>query len=115
MRALRVWLLAISLLTLSQPAIALTSVGGPSCDEWIKGRADKGRPMVVYQHWVLGYFSGISSGTGTEFWTKDGNNIDTESVHLWIDNFCKENPRKEVLETGKLLFVEKTQIRKSPR
>ena len=82
--------------------------GITSCGEWVKGREEKGYALVLVQPWLTGYLSGIALGSGREFWKKDSGELDYESVALWMDNYCKANPLKNIGDGGSLLFQERT-------
>jgi hypothetical protein len=65
-------------------------------------REKQGRSVqsVVYQAWLIGYLSGLASGTGKEV-IKD---LDDQSIFLWIDNYCRDNPLKRTFEAAEELY-----------
>lgn len=88
--------------THAQTVTARTS----SCGVWAKERGDK---TDGYQKaWLIGYLSGLSAATGVEFWRKDGHSLDNESVFLWMDKYCRENPLKLISNGARELFIEHT-------
>ena len=83
-------------------AQAFTVRGTMSCGVWVKDRQEKGWPMTANIAWLVGYLSGLASGSAKDILrTTDG-----ESVLLWVDNYCQKNPLKDVDDAGFDLFLE---------
>jgi hypothetical protein len=85
---------------------ALTMQGIPNCAAWLQIRSS-GR-AVEATSWLLGFLSGISLGTGREFWDIPNKTLAPEQAYLWMDNFCQANPLKSVLDGAYQLFNEVT-------
>jgi hypothetical protein len=80
-----------------------TTFGTPDCGQWIAEKTPSRRG------WLLGYLTGLN-------WLHDemGNNpkdpLDAlnsaEQAFLWMDNWCKANPLKNLRAGGVDLFIE---------
>jgi len=81
---------------ITTPVIAADKDGGfvsqgrPSCGEWINKGKDGSWGRTIYTAWVAGYI------TAYNIHKPDVYNIlgstDMESVLLWMDKYCRENP-----------------------
>lgn len=83
-------------------ASAQAGFGGADCGEWVRSPSDPKR------HWLLGYMSGLSK---MHFFNgKDDDPLDkinsAQQIFLWMDNYCKRNPLKNVRNGGDDLFLE---------
>jgi hypothetical protein len=113
---LRIVLVGVALVLFSGMALAQTVMvmGGTSCGVWVKDREDERRGrsvgMTMNITWLMGYLSGMASGSGKDFWGKP-NVIDNESVALWMDNYCLANPLKSIAQGANVLFRERMQIK----
>ena len=77
-------------------AQAVSIRGGASCGVWIKERQEKGWPLVAKQNWLMGYLSGLAVENGKDFLRT----TDAESIFLWVDNYCRANPLKDIDDAG---------------
>jgi len=82
----------------------VTVTGSASCGVWVERRAAK--TAIPFEFWLLGYLSGVASGTNIEFFKKGGSSLDSQSIELWMDNYCKANPLKRIFEGANVLFKE---------
>jgi hypothetical protein len=94
-------------LGMSASALAFISFGTPDCEQWVKQHREPDKA------WLLGFLSGLNGGW--TFWVKKNSNelgqldkISTEQVYLWMDNYCKANPRKYLSSGAQELFAELT-------
>ena len=71
-------------------------MGIPSCGRWVEDRGKDSWAHVANRGWLIGYLSGIATGTGKDFIR----GTDIASLVLWVDNFCKANPLKDVSDAG---------------
>ena len=67
------------------------SVGSRSCGEWVNSRKDESsKNYFAILGWVSGYISSFNQ------MIPDVYNIlgstDMESIYLWMDKYCQENP-----------------------
>ena len=89
---------AIPLSTQSQ-----TVFGGPDCGEWV-AQANNSKKT-----WLLGYMSGLNVMHDVEN-LKPQNPLNklnsADQIFLWMDNYCKNNPLKTVIDGGWALFKE---------
>lgn len=90
-------------------AIGLPSVshavrihGSVSCEDWLGRRTPNGNVLTAYSTWVLGYLSGRAVESNLDVLRY----IDSRSVSLWMDNYCRDNPPSNAAEGGDNLFVE---------
>lgn len=75
------------------PAHAFFTVGVPDCGQWIKS------PNNNHKAWLMGYMSGMSA-----MHTIHAPSIkdpleqlsSAEQMFLWMDNYCRANPLKQV-------------------
>ena len=84
--------------------------GMPDCGEWVKDRQQRERAVfaAASELWVVGYLSGLAIGLNTNLWGHPNvNELRPESVFLWIDNYCRANPLKNVDAAANALFVER--------
>jgi len=83
----------------------ITTRGTPSCANWINSKGVSGQenwPRTVATAWLIGFLSGIALDQGKNF--LDG--TDTDSLVLWVDNYCAANSLKNVAEAGAVLSAE---------
>ena len=91
-------LLSICSVTFAQkPAKVMSTY---SCGVWVDSRA---RDVISPSIWLLGFLSG-----GNVF--GETNNalelVDRESIFLWMDKYCKENPLQFIDDGGVVLLRE---------
>lgn len=95
-----------ALLILAMPTIgyaANTSFGTPDCGQWVK----TARPSE--RAWLLGYLSGMNTvwdGEGNKPADPLGKLNSADQAYLWMDNYCKANPLKNVSTGAVDLFFE---------
>ena len=84
-RALR---LAASVLALAiaLPASAVQIRGDRSCGVWARDRDQSDKA------WFMGYLSALAVYTDSDFLR----GTDNESMYLWLDKYCRENPLKSI-------------------
>lgn len=80
-------------------ANSLTYMGAKSCGEWVKRRAEKGWPAIVLGHWVTGFLSGIAVGNNNDILK----GAEGESLMLWMDNYCQDNPLDDTWDAAQQL------------
>ena len=94
---------------LSQPAFPQTkrtvTVLGPienSCADWVTAR--DGKNSQAYEFWLTGYMSGrnMSNDHSNDFLR----GIKANSLDLWMDKYCRENPLKTILDGASQLGLE---------
>lgn len=85
------------------PAHAVTVLGTPSCGAWVAERAKVDSWLSLsYRGWLNGFLSGMSLGLNVDALAAP----DNESLYLWMDNWCRANPLKNLAAGGKELFME---------
>ena len=81
-------------------AKTVTLLGLHNCGEWIAGQ---GLPNgYAARNWLMGYLSGLSMGSATDFLT----NIDGDSIFLWMNNYCRENPLNSITDGADVLSMQ---------
>ena len=83
-------------------ASAFTSMGARSCGDWVKNAQEKGWPYLTQTAWLVGYLSGIASGTGQDALI----DASGESLTLCVTNYCNKNPLENSVKAGNELFFE---------
>ena len=84
---------------------ATTLIGTRSCSDWMKSRStDKSLKLTRLNNetWLLGYLSGLSSGSGKDALA----NTNNSSIFTWMDNYCQKNPMNNISDGGVYLFLE---------
>jgi hypothetical protein len=117
--ALAFSVLASTVVLAQTPPVMVRGQGATGCGQWVKAIAQDDQTRLTladtYKAWVLGYLSGMAGGTDINFWGRAGiNQLDAESVFLWISNYCRANPLKPVSEAATDLFLERCGARDLP-
>lgn len=81
--------------------------GLSSCGAWtavgyasrLKEATQDSIDRLVKESWIVGYLSGIASGTNKDFIR----GTDNPSILLWVDNYCRANPLKDLGDAGSQL------------
>jgi hypothetical protein len=89
------------LAAVSSHSFAVVNVRGmSSCSGWLtRGTAEI---ALWRQAWVIGYLSGRAAATDKDFLT----GTDDATIFLWLDNFCRQNPNKDVEDGAAALAAE---------
>jgi hypothetical protein len=113
---LRIMIVALTLQTTAvfaqNTTVMIRGQGAGGCGKWVDfiARDDPARltSADTYKAWVLGYLSGMAGASELNFWGRAGvNQLDSESVFLWISNYCRANPLKLVFDAADALFLER--------
>ena len=92
---------AIIIVLAPQIASAQTTFGDYDCGQWFSANR-----RTSAQAWVMGYLSGMNqayAGTSKEILHKVNS---ADQLILWIDNYCKVNPLKNVSDAAIALHAE---------
>ena len=84
---------------------ATTLIGTRSCSDWIKSKSTEKSlnfTKLNNEAWLLGYLSGLSSGSGKDALANTKNSY----IFTWTDNYCKKNPMNNISDGGVYLFLE---------
>lgn len=90
---------------ISIKANAITTMGAPACGDWINAKeqnTNQGLSSLVYKSWLAGYLSGIAGQIKIDAL----NGANSESMYLWVDNYCRANPLEDLSVAGLGLFLE---------
>lgn len=88
----------ILLASVSAHASALTTMGAASCREWeeVRHSKDSASASALYEAWLVGDLNGLAVATQVDFLK----NTNIQSYFLWVDNYCKSNPLKDLSLAG---------------
>lgn len=107
-------LLACALLWFHLCAAAVEIKGARSCGKWIeeKRAANSAKemnriPVLITRSWFLGYLSGRAAQSGKDFIK----GTDSDSIFLWLDNYCRAHPQGELDQAGIDLARELMQLK----
>ena len=77
--------------------------GRVSCEVWSARRDNDGVESANLEQWVFGYLTSLNR------WVPGIVNIARGSNHeglaSWVDNYCSENPTKDVADAAEFLFL----------
>lgn len=106
--------LAGCLLSLNLFASAVEIKGSRSCGKWTEEKRlatsakEMNRiPVLITRSWFLGYLSGRADASGKNFLK----GTDSDSIFLWLDNYCLANPAKDLDQAGGDLARELMQMK----
>lgn len=95
--------LAGCLLSLNLFASTVEIKGSRSCSKWMEEKrlATSAKemnkiPVLITRSWFLGYLSGRADVSGKNFLK----GTDSDSIFLWLDNYCHANPAKDLDQGG---------------
>jgi len=87
------------LLSLNLFAAEVELMGARSCSKWVEERRMENStkemnriPVLITKSWFLGYLSGRAEATRRNFLK----GTDGDSIFLWLDNYCRANPNKDL-------------------
>jgi len=102
------------LLSFNLFASAVEIRGSRSCSKWIeekriaKSTKDLNKiPVLITRSWFLGYLSGRADESGRNFLK----GTDSDSIFLWLDNYCQANPDMDLDKAGIELARELMQLK----
>ncbi len=89
-------------------------MGTRSCSNWSEERrmANSSKemnriPVLITRSWFLGYLSGRAAASRKNFLK----GTDSDSIFLWLDNYCRANPNKDLDSAGVELARELMQLK----
>jgi hypothetical protein len=95
-------LIAILVLIYCSSVAAIEVRGASSCGAWVSSRQANNLAARSNELWMVAYLSGLSSGLG-----KDGlRGTDNASIFLFVDNYCRNNPLKDIDDAAHAVFRE---------
>ena len=107
-------LLAGGLFSLNLFASAVELKSARSCGKWIEEkRLEKSAkemnkiPVLITRNWFLGYLSGRADASGRNLLK----GTDSDSLFLWLDNYCHANPQMDLDKAGIELERELLQLK----
>lgn len=97
----KIALTLLASIAISSSSYAVNIRGASSCGKWVKDRNE--RVFSPSQAWLVGFLSGLAIGTDRDVVRVE---LDNDSIYLWMDNYCKANPLKDISDGGMNLAVE---------
>ena len=98
-KSMGIVLAGLMLATASFEGQAFTIRGARSCGQWVEARKGGYNPA---ESWLVGFLSGAALGANVDI-LKGTDNL---SLFLWVDNYCRANPLKDLDDAGVDLFLE---------
>jgi hypothetical protein len=102
------------LLSFNVFAAAVEIKGVRSCGKWLEEKRNSNStkemnkiPVLITRSWFLGYLSGRADESGRNFLK----GTDSDSIFLWLDNYCHANPRMDLDKAGIDLARELMQLK----
>ncbi len=102
------------LLAMNLLAAEVDLMGARSCSKWIEERRMESStkemnriPVLITRSWFLGYLSGRAEASRRNFLK----GTDSDSIFLWLDNYCRANPSKDLDSAGIELARELMQLK----
>ncbi|RYH67703.1 MAG: hypothetical protein EON54_03810 [Alcaligenaceae bacterium] len=83
-------------------ALAVIVMGAVPCGVWVKDRTEKGWNETADRSWLTGFLSGLAIESEKDVLRT----VNAESIYLWMDNYCRANPLKQLATGGQVLFEE---------
>jgi len=83
--------------------------GAPDCGSWLQ--PEHATREFMNKTWLTGYLSGLNMGFFLDTSRKPFNyfaSVTTGQIYLWMDNYCRANPLKDVMIGASALFIEKS-------
>ena len=94
---------ALAVLLLAGSGVDGATIRGvPSCAYWLQDREPGGHSSYFNAMWLVGYLSGAAVHSEKDILST----VDSESIAVWMDNYCKANASRNVAEGGEALFNE---------
>lgn len=79
---------------------AVTEFGNPECKEWV----DTNNPGNKV--WLLGYLSGLNLAYANAKNDPLDHMENVEEAFIWMDSYCRNNPKKTVGEAAQVFYAE---------
>ncbi len=96
-------LIFLTLGGISNPSSAIATLGVRTCGNWVKeAKTPNSCAAIANQSWLVGYITGLAVGSNKDF-LKDS---DTDSLFLWVTNYCQKNPLEKLDSAGYALAEE---------
>lgn len=90
----------------AQGGYLVKGTGGLSCGDYVADRRANGSAWQAQADWMMGFLSGanlVLTSQGLE--GNLGSGLSFDSIGLWIEKHCLENPLDPVSEAGRMLFI----------
>jgi len=96
-------MLAVSLLAYNLCAVAVEIKGVRTCGKWTEEKRLENStremnrvPVLITKSWFLGYLSGRADYSDKDFLR----GTDSDSIFLWLDNYCRDHPQMNLDKAG---------------
>jgi len=90
-------LAALVAMAVSSPVSAAYVIGSADCGQWVNRNGGKIPPTwegLITERWLTGFLSGLNQGDSQN--RNSLKKVSAEQIFLWMDNYCKANPLKNV-------------------
>jgi hypothetical protein len=88
---------------ITQTTHAITVRGARSCGVWVEEEKKESLQHMANQTWLIGYLSGLAVGKGKDVFR---GSPDNNSLSLWMTNYCRANPLKDIGHGADELYIE---------
>ncbi len=88
------------------PAAGISTTTQITCADWAKARSANKASME--KTFFYGLVTGLSLGSGTEFWNYRSSTLSPDQVFYWLDRFCENKPLGSIYEGAIHLMNERT-------
>jgi hypothetical protein len=78
------------------------------CSKWLE--AHDAKQSSVIEAYVKGMVNGMIMGANVSIWGDAGNPRPSKQVYYWLNNYCKNNPQKDLAEGVAAFANEVTQF-----
>ena len=100
--------------SVSQPSVQLYHFDDSSCGAWVKSSGEGARTTrEVYEFWFRGFVSGYNFAN-RENQVRNERMPNSETLFLYVDKFCRENPLS-VFTLAAFRLVEETREKPLPQ
>lgn len=83
---------------------AVEGAGVKTCDVYRIDRKSNSSMHYINLNWAKGFISGVNYiHAETRGNTQLGTGLDQDALTLWLDNYCKDNPRKSLSDASAAL------------
>ncbi len=70
--------------------------GTVNCGMWLEARSLK--VAQNYENYTLGMVNGLALGRVIDIWRAKGVTVSREQLFFWMDEYCRKNPLKGIVE-----------------
>jgi hypothetical protein len=84
-------------------------IGVRSCEAWQEAQTGDSELTPIGRTWINGFLSGMAVGSHKDFWSdRSGRLLNHDAIYVWITDYCRANPSKDVADAAVQLFLQRT-------